>query len=87
MLYFKVYLGLDPWLLSLLGMYILVSCNKRCKDMEYDDELEAIIDEADDDGGWVDTHHNAKTEVDKAQEEVKDLSLANANNVGYSFPL
>ena len=26
--------------------------------MEYQDDHEAIIDEDDGDGGWVDTHHN-----------------------------
>ena len=26
--------------------------------MEYQDDYEAIIEEDDEDGGWVDTHHN-----------------------------
>uniref|UniRef100_A0AAY5K2X9 Ubiquitin-like-conjugating enzyme ATG3 n=1 Tax=Esox lucius TaxID=8010 RepID=A0AAY5K2X9_ESOLU len=36
-----------------------VPCYKRCKQMEYCDELEAIIEEDDGDGGWVDTYHHS----------------------------
>jgi len=35
-----------------------VPCYKRCAQMEYCTESEAIIEEGDGDGGWVDTHHN-----------------------------
>ncbi|XP_071950089.1 ubiquitin-like-conjugating enzyme ATG3 [Antedon mediterranea] len=40
-----------------------VPCHKRCKQMEYQDENEAIIEADDGDGGWVDTHHNAGVSV------------------------
>ncbi|KAJ8030835.1 Ubiquitin-like-conjugating enzyme ATG3 [Holothuria leucospilota] len=35
-----------------------VPCYKRCKQMEYVEDNEAIVDADDGDGGWVDTHHN-----------------------------
>ncbi|XP_063230986.1 ubiquitin-like-conjugating enzyme ATG3 [Bacillus rossius redtenbacheri] len=34
-----------------------VPCSRRCKQMEYCDDNEKIIDADDADGGWVDTHH------------------------------
>ncbi len=40
-----------------------VPCHKRCKQMEYQEENEAIIHEEDGDGGWVDTHHYADQSV------------------------
>ena len=37
-----------------------VPCYKRCKEIEYSDENEKVIEtESDVDGGWVDTHHYA----------------------------
>ncbi|RWS05914.1 autophagy-related 3-like protein [Dinothrombium tinctorium] len=44
-----------------------VPCSRRCKEIEYTDTNEHIIDEGDDDGGWVDTHHFANV-VEQIQE-------------------
>ncbi|CAB1327608.1 unnamed protein product [Coregonus sp. 'balchen'] len=47
--------------------------------MEYCDELEAIIEEDDGDGGWVDTYHNSG--VGGVTEAVREISLDNKDNM------
>lgn len=34
-----------------------VPCSRRCKEIEYCEEQEKVLDADDPDGGWVDTHH------------------------------
>lgn len=53
-----------------------VPCTRRCKQIEYSDEQEKII-EADEDGGWVDTHH-----LEPLDEKISDMTLDSHNEDG-----
>ncbi|KAJ8681044.1 hypothetical protein QAD02_016831 [Eretmocerus hayati] len=51
-----------------------VPCTRRCKQIEYCDEQEQIIETDDPEGGWVDTHHHYVNLDDK----VSDMTLEEA---------
>ena len=53
-----------------------VPCYKRCKQMEYKDNLEKVIEEKDGDGGWVDTHHFADSTVTESREHAGQIEPA-----------
>ena len=48
------------WFPIWIILFHVVPCYKRCKQMEYVDENETIV-EPDDDGGWVSTHNTETT--------------------------
>ncbi|GAB1605464.1 ubiquitin-like-conjugating enzyme ATG3 [Argonauta hians] len=53
-----------------------VPCYKRVKQVDnHSEEIEKILDEDDDDGGWVDTHHYADSTVSATAEAVADMKL------------
>lgn len=58
-----------------------VPCYRRCKQMEYCEDQEKIIEEEQDgDGGWVDTHHYDTTGVPSVTEKVCEMTLDSGGN-------
>jgi len=53
-----------------------VPCYKRCADIaDLKENQEKVLDEGDEDGGWVDTHHFTGSEVDEASGQMTDLNI------------
>lgn len=50
-----------------------VPCYKRCKEIEYLDNNEKVIETEDPDGGWVDTHHYSNL-----VEHIEEMTLNNS---------
>ena len=62
-----------------------VPCYKRCHQMEYFTDSEAIIEEGDGDGGWVDTHHNVDLNAgDTSKDENEDATHVISSTAGAS---
>lgn len=62
-----------------------VPCYKRVKQMDtHQEEHEKVIEEQDEDGGWVDTHHYASDQVQAIQEDMGDMSLDSKESKGAS---
>ncbi|XP_043276647.1 ubiquitin-like-conjugating enzyme ATG3 [Venturia canescens] len=56
-----------------------VPCSRRCKQIEYCDEQERIIEADDPEGGWVDTHHYDSS-VGGVDEKVSEMTLDEAQS-------
>ena len=63
----------NPVLICIMHFCVSVPCHKRCKQMEYNDEHEAIVEDNTDGEGWVDTHHNV--DFNKLQDDVKEMKI------------
>lgn len=60
-----------------------VPCSRRCKQIEYSDEQERIIESDGADNGWVDTHHydmSTSNYDDKIQEMTLDSKVCKGWN-------
>ncbi|XP_014210727.1 ubiquitin-like-conjugating enzyme ATG3 isoform X1 [Copidosoma floridanum] len=59
-----------------------VPCSRRCKQIEYCDDQEQIIEADDPEGGWVDTHHY-DVSAGGVEEKISEMTLEEAQP---SFP-
>jgi len=75
---FKPYLPKDKQFLITRN----VPCYKRVKQMDnHQEDQEKVIEEQDNDGGWVDTHHfSTDQSVNAIQEDMGDMSLDSKGN-------
>ncbi|XP_018321928.1 ubiquitin-like-conjugating enzyme ATG3 [Agrilus planipennis] len=53
-----------------------VPCSRRCEQMEYQEDLEHIIQSDDADNGWVDTHHYDSSNFG-LEEKISEMTLEN----------
>ncbi|KAH3813580.1 ubiquitin-like-conjugating enzyme ATG3 [Dreissena polymorpha] len=68
----KTYLPADKQFLHTKN----VPCYKRVKQVDtHEMEQEKVIEENDEDGGWVDTHHYADPSVGHLQDAVQDMTM------------
>ncbi|CAB0007799.1 unnamed protein product [Nesidiocoris tenuis] len=51
-----------------------VPCSRRCKQIEYCDEQERVID-PDDDGGWVDTHSTLSDSTAVLEDKISEMTF------------
>ncbi|KFM76731.1 Ubiquitin-like-conjugating enzyme ATG3, partial [Stegodyphus mimosarum] len=58
-----------------------VPCYKRCKEIEYTDHHEELLETEDEDGGWVDTHHYSDSTVAAIAEQVQEMTMEPDVNV------
>jgi len=52
-----------------------VPCYKRCKEMEYTDHHEELLETDDEDGGWIDTHHYTDSTVAAIADQVHEMTV------------
>lgn len=52
-----------------------VPCYKRCKEMEYTDHHEELLETDDEDGGWIDTHHYSDSAVAAIADQVHEMTV------------